>query len=192
MLYEIPCSDATLMRLLGSLLRALSPLLRSQPLRLQSQMDIHSESLWHSPNFARSTSGFFPHRDGGERWIESGPAWDSVHQHMLVLREIETRRATGSLAELGGCRGDTSHLIHHEPRERVLCLFNTFRGFAHATSTPNSTGQKTRSENTSSPTAPLTLCALWHHGTATFDSIQLLSGKLRRRHPAESVCVRAP
>ncbi len=119
------------MRLLGSLLRVLSPLLRSQPLRLQSQMDIHRESLWHNANFARSTGGFFPPRDRGERSIESGPAWDSVRRDMLVLllRDLEARRVAGSLAELGVYRGETARLIHHYLPERVLHLFDTFRGF---------------------------------------------------------------
>ena len=43
------------MRLTGSLLRRLSPLLRRQAFRLQSQMDIHPRSLWHNPDFALKT-----------------------------------------------------------------------------------------------------------------------------------------
>lgn len=119
------------MRLVGSLLRALSPLLRSQPLRLQSQMDIHPKSLWHNPEFARSTGGFLPSRDSGGRTVEDGPPWDSVRRDMLVLlmRDIEVRGIQGSLAEVGVYRGETARIIHHYLPDRRLHLFDTFEGF---------------------------------------------------------------
>ena len=120
------------MRLVGSLLRVLSPLLRRQPVRLQSQMDIHPASLWHNPEFARSTGAFLPRRDGSARSIEECSPWDSVRRDMLVLlmRDIEVRGIEGSLAELGVYKGETARLIHHYLPDRPLHLFDTFEGFS--------------------------------------------------------------
>ena len=119
------------MRLIGSVLRRLSPLLRSQAFRLQSQMDIHPQSLWYNPSFARGTGGFFPPTEGDARSIEAGPPWDLVRRDMLVLlmRDLEVRRVYGSLAEVGVYRGDTARLIHHYLPSRPLHLFDTFEGF---------------------------------------------------------------
>ncbi len=119
------------MRVIGSILRLLSPVLRSQALRLQSQMDIHPDSLWHNPSFARATGGFRPSQDGAERTVEDGSPWDSVRRDMLVLlmRDIEVRQIPGSLAELGVFRGETARIIHHFLPDRTLHLFDTFGGF---------------------------------------------------------------
>ena len=119
------------MHLLGSLLRKLSPLLRSQALRLQSQMDIHPKSLWHNPHFAETTGGFFPPGHRASRSIADGTANDLVRRDMLVLlmRDIETRGVSGALTELGVYRGETARLMHHYLPERRLYLFDTFEGF---------------------------------------------------------------
>ena len=119
------------MRLVGSILRILSARLRRQALRLQSQMDIHPESLWHNPEFVRSTGGFLPCPDSGERSIEDGSPWDSVRRDMLVLlmRDIEMRGVQGALAEVGVYRGETARIIHHYLPDRTLHLFDTFAGF---------------------------------------------------------------
>ncbi len=119
------------MRLIGSLLKRLSPLLARSGIRLQSQMDIHPASLWHNPAFERDTGGFFPRGGAGDRTIEAGDAWDLVRRDMLVLlmRDIEARAVRGSLCELGVYRGDTARLLHHYLPDRRLHLFDTFSGF---------------------------------------------------------------
>ncbi len=119
------------MRLIGSLLRRLSPLLRSQAFRLQSQMDIHERSLWHNASFARVTGGFLPPGARDAHSIEEAEPWDLVRRDMLLLlmRDIEVRRVYGSLAEVGVYRGDTARLIHHYLPHRPLHLFDTFKGF---------------------------------------------------------------
>lgn len=119
------------MRLTGSVLRCLCPLLGRQAFRLQSQMDIHPRSLWHNPEFARETGGFFPPGDTAGRSIESVSAADSVRRDMLVLlmRDVETRGVEGSLAELGVYRGETARVLHHYMPGRRLHLFDTFAGF---------------------------------------------------------------
>lgn len=119
------------MRLIGSVLRRLSPVLRSQAFRLQSQMDIHPQSLWFNPKFARATGGFFPPGEDDARRIEPSQPWDSVRRDMLVLlmRDLEVRRVYGSLAEVGVYRGDTARLIHHYLPNRPIHLFDTFDGF---------------------------------------------------------------
>ena len=120
------------MRLAGYVLRRLSPLLRQQAFRLQSQMDIHPRSLWHNPRFVRETGGFFPPAGPQGRRIAAGTAWDSVRRDMLVLllRDIEARGIEGSLAELGVYRGETAELLHQFLPDRRLHLFDTFEGFA--------------------------------------------------------------
>ena len=120
------------MRLIGSLLRRLSPLFRSQPIRLQSQMDIHPGSLWHNPRFVEQTGGFRPPGDKVVRTILSASPWDTVRRDMLVLlmRDLETRQVQGSLAELGVYKGETARLIHHYLPDRRLHLFDTFDGFS--------------------------------------------------------------
>ena len=122
------------MRLIGSLIRRLSPLLRSQAFRLQSQMDIHPRSLWFNRNFARATGGFYPPREKGVRSIKPGQPWDLVRRDMLVLlmRDIEVRGVRGSLAEVGVYRGGTARLIHHYLPHRLLHLCDTFEGFREA------------------------------------------------------------
>ena len=120
------------MRLIGALLLRLSPLLQSQAVRLQSQMDIHPQSLWHDPTFSEGTGGFFPPLDGSDtRKISAGAPWDSVQRDMLVLlmRDIEVRRVFGSLAALGVDRGDTARLIHHYLPARPLHLFTADADF---------------------------------------------------------------
>lgn len=119
------------MRLVGSLLRMLSPAFDSRAFRLQSQMDIHPRSLWRNPAFVRLTGGFFPPGDAERRSIADLPAGDSVRRDMLVLllRDLEVRGVAGSLAELGVYRGDTARLMHHYLPDRRLHLFDTFRGF---------------------------------------------------------------
>ena len=119
------------MRVIGSILRLLSPVLRSQALRLQSQMDIHPQSLWYNPDFTRRTGGFYPPEERGDRTIESGSASDPVRRDMLVLlmRDIEVRGVEGSLAELGVYKGETARLFHHFLPDRRLHLFDTFAGF---------------------------------------------------------------
>lgn len=104
---------------------------RSQAFRLQSQMDIHPNSLWHNPSFARTTGGFRPPGEGHVRTIDASQAWDLVRRDMLVLlmRDLEVRRVYGSLAEVGVYRGDTARLIHHYLPERPFHLFDTFEGF---------------------------------------------------------------
>ena len=57
------------MRLTGSLLRRLSPLLRRQAFRLQSQMDIHPRSLWHNPGF-RAQDGRLLSARGPDRALD--------------------------------------------------------------------------------------------------------------------------
>ncbi len=119
------------MRLAGSVLRCLSPMLRRQAFRLQSQMDIHPQSLWYNPAFIRETGGFFP-PDGSQghriEWMADG---DSVRRDMLVLllRDIEVRGIRGALAEVGVYRGETATLLHHFLPDRRLHLFDTFTGF---------------------------------------------------------------
>ena len=120
------------MRLIGTLLLRLSPLLRSQAVRLQSQMDIHPRSLWHDPTFSEGTGGFFPPLEGfDKRKISGSLPWDSVRRDMLVLlmRDIEVRRVFGSLAALEIGRGGTARLIHHYLPERPLHLFTAIAGF---------------------------------------------------------------
>ena len=119
------------MRLTGSLLRRLSPLLRRQAFRLQSQMDIHPRSLWHNPDFALKTGGFYPPGDRTGRSIEPASPADSVRRDMLVLlmRDIETRGVEGAIAEVGVYRGETARLLHHYLPGRRLHLFDTFGGF---------------------------------------------------------------
>ncbi len=119
------------MRLAGSVLRHLSSLLRHQAFRLQSQMDIHPQSLWHNPEFARTTGGFYPPGAAHDRRIEWLADGDSVRRDMLVLllRDIEVRGIEGSLAELGVYRGDTACLLHHFLPDRRLHLFDTYTGF---------------------------------------------------------------
>ncbi len=119
------------MRLTGSVLRRLSPLLRQQAFRLQSQMDIHPQSLWHNPKFVSETGGFFPPGQSRGRRIAEFPDWDLVRRDMLVLllRDIEVRGIDGSLAELGVYKGETATLLHHFLPNRPLHLFDTFAGF---------------------------------------------------------------
>ena len=119
------------MRLTGSVLRRLSPLLRHQAFRLQSQMDIHPRSLWHNPAFTRETGGFFPPSESPERRVTNLSDWDSVRRDMLalLLRDILVRSVEGSLAELGVYRGETAELLHHFLPARRLHLFDTFAGF---------------------------------------------------------------
>lgn len=126
-----PLRTVTAARLVGSLLRRLSPALRGLPYRLQSQMDIHPRSLWHNPGFARDTGGFHPPGERGPRTIEAADPGDSVRRDMLVLlmRDLETRGVAGSLAELGVYRGQTARLIHHYLPDRRIHLFDTFAGF---------------------------------------------------------------
>ena len=119
------------MRLAGSLLRRLGPLLRRQAFRLQSQMDIHPLSLWHNPDFTSLTGGLYPPRDDRQRSVERLSPTDSVRRDMLVLlmRDIEVREIAGSIAELGVYRGETARLLHHYLPHRRLHLFDTFSGF---------------------------------------------------------------
>lgn len=94
-------------------------------------MDIHPRSLWHNPDFARKTGGFYPPQDRMSRSIEPSSATDPVRRDMLVLlmRDIEVRRVDGSLAELGVYKGETARLLHHYLPHRRLHLFDTFDGF---------------------------------------------------------------
>ena len=119
------------MRLAGSVLRRLSPLLRRQSFRLQSQMDIHPQSLWHNPEFVRETGGFFPPSGPCGRRVDWRADGDSVRRDMLVLllRDIEIRAIPGSMAELGVYKGETAALLHHFMPDRRLHLFDTFSGF---------------------------------------------------------------
>lgn len=137
------------MRVIGSVLKRLSPFLRGQAMRIQSQMDIHPGSLWHNPSFERATGGFFPSGDTKDRTIEAGSSWDLVRRDMLVLlmRDIETRDVPGSLVELGVYRGETARILHHYLPDRTLHLFDTFSGFYRRDVTKESevTGANTKS-----------------------------------------------
>lgn len=137
------------LRVIGSVLKRLSPFLRGQAMRIQSQMDIHPRSLWHNPSFERATGGFFPSGDTKDRTIEGGSSWDLVRRDMLVLlmRDIETRDVPGSLVELGVYRGETARILHHYLPDRTLHLFDTFSGFDRRDVTNESevTGANTKS-----------------------------------------------
>jgi O-methyltransferase len=97
---------------------------------LQSQMDIHHLSRWHT-DFASVTGGFYPTADRDGREICGLDDYDSVRRDMLVLliRTVIANGVVGAFAELGVYKGHTARLIHYYAPERWLHLFDTFEGF---------------------------------------------------------------
>ena len=98
---------------------------------MQSQMDIHPESIWHGKNFFAKTGGFFILGDKQSRSIVSLDPWDNTRRDMIVLllRTILDKNIEGDFAEVGVYKGHTARLIHKYAPERKLHLFDTFEGF---------------------------------------------------------------
>jgi len=111
--------------------RLLTYLFRNSAFFMQSQMDIHPESIWHGKNFFASTRGFFLKGDNQERTMEALEPWDNTRRDMIVLllRTILEKKIEGDFVEVGVYRGSTARLIHKYAPERKLHLFDTFDGF---------------------------------------------------------------
>lgn len=99
---------------------------------LQGQMDINKKSLWYSAELEQHTGGFMPiNRPGSMRELVDLEPWDNVRRDMLILllKKIEEDGIFGDYVELGVYKGGTAKLLHHYSPNRILHLFDTFKGF---------------------------------------------------------------
>lgn len=112
-------------------METLAAVCRSQSFYLQARMDIDQKSAWYGQDFSRKHGGFFLANESVSRKIADFEPWDSVRRDMilLLLRMLNERRVVGDLVELGVYRGLTAKLLHDYMPDRVLHLFDTFKGF---------------------------------------------------------------
>lgn len=98
---------------------------------IQSQMDIHNNSLNYHPLFVQQTGGYFLPNEQIKRVIFNLDPWDCVRRDMitLLLRSINERNISGDIAEVGVYKGKTARLMHHYMPDRLIHLFDTFSGF---------------------------------------------------------------
>jgi len=111
-------------------LQPLCHIFRNSSFFLQGQMDIHPRSRWRS-HLRESTGGFLIAGDTTSRSVANLDAYDNTRRDMLalLLRTITVHRVPGAFAEVGVYRGWTARLLHHYAPERMLHLFDTFKGF---------------------------------------------------------------
>lgn len=98
---------------------------------VQSRMVIDQRSIFHAQDFSNYCGGFFLRDDAVERHVIDVEAWDMVRRDMIILllRTLNERHIEGDLVELGVYKGLTARLMHHYMPDRVLHLFDTFKGF---------------------------------------------------------------
>jgi O-methyltransferase len=109
----------------------ISRFLNNKKFYLQSQMDIHKNSLDFNDEFITETGGFFPLNSKIERQILNLEPWDNIRRDLiiLILKNLIEKNISGEIVEAGVFKGKSAKLIHKYAPNVKLHLFDTFSGF---------------------------------------------------------------